>query len=310
MPADPVIGIAIPAYSRPELLERLIGTIPDPICAFVSDNAGSLQHSGLSLRERVVISPSSALIPMFANWNRALSLVSRDVTHVSIPSDDDLYLDGAFDHIRAAISAYKDVDIFVFGCDVVDEGGKASRGYRPPRLELLEPGQGFVRFRYGVEARMPGIVFRKAFLDRIGAFDERFALTASDSELIQRALLLGRSAFIPQVVGLYRVWAGNLTHSRQPTAQWMDEIDLWTDKISGLLEKGHQPSGMPLDIQVYKDEVYARNLLAGTRLLLDRKEYRAAHEFMRDRRRPRAASLRTRTKLLCCRTMLLRRHLS
>jgi hypothetical protein len=291
------IGVAVPAYSRPELLTQLLATIPGTHPVFVSDNNKSLRGSALALGSNTVLSHSEVLIPMFANWNRALAMVTGDVTHVLVPSDDDLYLPQAFDHLAGAIGDHPDADIFIFGCDLVDEVGHRRPGYVPEQLEVLEDGRGFWKFEHGVDARMPGVMFRKAFLDRIGAFDEQFQLTAADSDLIQRALLQGKAVFVPQVVGLYRVWAGSLTHSRLATAEWMREIDLWTDKIIRLIESGHRPAGAPLNLARYKAEIVARNLLAGVAGLIARHEYQAVLSFMAQQKVPAAAKLRTKFSL-------------
>ena len=291
------IGVAVPAYSRPELLTQLIGTIPATQPVFVSDNAGSMRSHSFAFGCNVTISHAETLIPMFANWNRALSLVTEQVTHVLIPSDDDLYLPQAFDHMATAISVHPDADIYVFGCDLVDGAGNQRRGYVPKCREFLDQGRGFFKFEHGVDARMPAVMFRKDFLAEIGAFDETFQLTAADSDLIQRALLLGRSVFVPRVVGLYRVWAGSLTHSRQATSEWMREIDLWTDKIIRLLENGQRPAGDVVDVERFKDEIVAQNLLSGIAGLIARGEYNSARAFISQFQVPASAKFRTKLSL-------------
>ncbi len=300
MSITPSIAVAVPAYSRPDYLKQLAATIPSSVRVFVSDNAGSMQMQNLALGDHVTISHADSLLPMFSNWNRALSLVDDRHTHVLVPSDDDLYLPHAFERIANAIRAHGDVDIFIFGCDLVDEFGNVRKGYVPAKSEVLEAGRGFGHFRWGVEARMPGVVFRKAFLDRIGAFDESFQLTAADSELIQRALLLGKAVFVPEVVGLYRVWAGSLTHSHQATDEWMREIHAWTNKIALLIQsiKGAAPPG--LDLANCKDEIVARNMLAGARGLLSRGEHGRARAFLRGRAIPRSANFKTKIRLARC----------
>lgn len=68
---------------------------------------------------------------------------------------------------------------------------------------LLSKRINYPEFLY---VRMPSVFFKKSFLDKIGYFDEKnFNLTAADSELIQRSLLLGKVAFIPKIVSSYRV---------------------------------------------------------------------------------------------------------
>lgn len=294
------IAVAIPSYSREELLLKLIESVPISWQVFVSDNDSSLLPMMRTFGPNVFVSHVPNLIPIFANWNRALSLVGAQTTHVLIPSNDDLFLPTICDSVTQAVSQYPAVDVFIFGCDFCDGEGGVWPGYRPKRLELLENGGGFLKFIRGVDVRMPGIVFRKEFLLRIGAFDERFQLTAADSELIQRALLLGTVLFVPKVIGLYRVWSGALTHSKQASDQWIDEVVLWTDKIANLLNSGHHPGNRHVNIQRFKDEILARNLLAGLHNLIAKNDLYSAKKFMARYPIPAKADLLTRIRLMRC----------
>lgn len=259
----PRVGVAVPTYRREGLLRELLATVPPQWRAWVSDNDASLAplpEGGLG--PGVVVSHAPTLVPMFANWNRALSLVDASVTHVLVPSDDDLFLPAAHDAVRSAVQAHPDADILVFGCDLVDEHGRVRVGYRPRKPAFYGPGEAFAVFRHGVDARMPGVVVKTDLIRRIGAFDERFQLTAADSDFIQRAMILGRCAFVPTVIGLYRTWAGSLTHARQASDEWMREIDLWTDKVAALLETSTVPALRRIDVRGLRDEIRARNISA------------------------------------------------
>lgn len=289
------IAVAIPTYKREELLRRLISTVPKDWDIYVSDNDASLKPLTRPLPG--VVSHSPTLISMFANWNRALSLVEPNATHVFIPSDDDLFLPNAGDSVRRTLEQHPNADIFVYGCDFFDENDKTWPGYRSKELRSFEPGEGFCVFSRGVDARMPGVLLRKAFLERIGAFDERFELTAADSDLIQRALLLGRSVFVPETIGLYRIWAGSMTHARVASDQWMKEIDLWVDKIGNLLDEGHMPAGHPIDVLRYKDEIYISNLRSGIHALKRQGRHVSAWRHVFSRRYPYRASIVSQAKL-------------
>ena len=292
------IAVAIPTYKRKDMLTRLIGSIPAEWHVYVSDNDSSLLPLCTPFGPHVMISHSPELVGMFANWNRALSLVDADCTHVFIPSDDDLFLPEARVAVAQAIDRHADADILVFGCDFFDENDRRWDGYVPSSLEAFGPGDGFLKFAAGVDARMPGVLIRLDLLKRIGAFDERLQLTAADSDLIQRALLLGRSVFVPQVIGLYRIWSGSLTHARQASDLWMQEVALWTGKIAELLRAGHQPASAKIDIDRYQGEIFASNLLAGTRNLIAKGEVKQALEFLNRHGTPHKMSLLTRLRLL------------
>ena len=234
---------------------------------------------------------------MLSGARRALSLVGPQATHVLIPSDDDLYAPGGFDVIRRTIEQHPEVDVFVFGCGVVDEFGTTRPGYAPQRLACFEPGHGFFVFEHGVTARMPGVVFRKAFLDRIGLLDEHYQLTAADSEWVHRALVLGRACFVPEVVAHYRVWSGSLTHARQATDLWVDEVKHWVQCTAALMERTHGAGFGGFDPARFQDEIVALNLLAGINGLLARGAHAEAGVFLRRQGVPRHARWRTRAQL-------------
>jgi hypothetical protein len=292
------IAVAIPTYKRVDLLRHLVKSIPDSIPIVVSDNEASMEHLELDFPSNAHIAHADGLLPIFANWNRALSLVGVDCTHVLIPSDDDEYLPGAFDIIGDTLAANPDADIYVFGCNFADETGRTWPGYCPSTLEKFGVGEGFANFARSVDARMPGVMFRREFLARIGAFDERFTLTAADSELIQRALVLGTSVFVPKVVGNYRVWTGSLTHARLATPHWMAEVDHWVDKVGALLAASDVPTLKGIDIARYKDEVYIANLRAGIGALKSNGRYLTAWRHAFAVRYPYRASPMSQIKLL------------
>ncbi len=291
------IGIAIPTYGREGMLRTLVNSIPDDWPVFVSDNNASMAPLASKFPSNVTISHAPQLLAIFANWNRALSLVSKECTHVFIPSDDDLYLSNCKAVVLSAIQKNPHADVFIFGCDLVDESGKVTKGYNPKALKVFQKGEGFLKFVSGVDARMPGVLFRRQFLDEIGPFDESFTLTASDSELIQRALLLGESVFVPTVIGLYRVWNGSLTYARQASDQWISEISLWTEKITALIKVSDQRVSRRFRAKRFRDEIMARNLLAGASNLLANNKYSEAHAFFCKYQIPRHAKLRTTLRL-------------
>lgn len=298
MSAHSEIAVAIPAYKRPAYLEALVATVPANVSVYVSDNESSLEGLLPELRANVHIAHVDRLLPIFANWNNALALVPASCTHIVIPSDDDLFTAGAFDTIEFTIAENPDVDVFVFGCDIIDESGRKRPGYVPRSLEKLEPGQGFLKFRNGVEARMPAVVFRHAFLKSIGGFDERFKLTAADSELIQRALLLGTSLFIPKIIGSYRVWAGGLTHSRQASDEWMSEISMWVEKIADIIRSKFGEEFHGKTTRQFQHEIIALNLLAGVNGLVDRNEFKQAKNFLHRYGIPAETSWHTRLRFM------------
>ena len=292
------IAVAIPTYQRLELLLALTQSLPADVPICVSDNDSSLSGQNSKFGNNVTLHHAERLLPIFSNWNRAVSFIPSDTTHVVIPSDDDLYLPNALQSIFQSIEKYPNADMLIFGCDLVDEHGNTWKGWQPKHEQLCPPGEGFLEFEHGVDARMPGVVFRTDFFRRIGGFDERFELTASDSEMIQRATLLGSTAFIPSVIGKYRVWTGSLTFSRQATDLWLNEVDYWTGKIADLLRSGHQPKSRKVNVDRFRDEIFANNLLAGLSNLRKKGEFEKARTFFAAHPAPRNISLRTHLRFL------------
>jgi hypothetical protein len=300
------IAVAVPTYNRFQLLRSLILSIPDAWSIFISDNDSSLLSGSCDFKSNVKISHADHLFSMFDNWNRALSLVDSDCTHVFITSDDDLYLPQAQIIIDNSLKKFPDVDVFVFGCDFIDENNRVRKGYKPTVLEVFEKGVGFNRFLRGVDARMPGILLRLDFLNKIGHFDTQLKITAADSELIQRALIMGKSVFIPESIALYRTWAGSATNATQTSDQWMQEIKLWTIKISNLLVKtGHKQGSSQKRLQKYRDEIFARNILSALGNLIAKEQYNDAQLFLSKYPIPSQARLLTSLRILRKRRLLM-----
>lgn len=287
-----MVVVAIPTYNRPLYLSQLIKSVPAEIPVFISDNGGLTPTDSLPSGRSVVIDKLDYVAPIFANWNNAVRLAAVTDGYVVIPSDDDLFLPGAFDVINRHIADYPNVDIFIFGVDIIDGNGSVIGNYSSKTLKQYGVGEGFCEFKFGVNARMPGVVFKQSFLDSIGYFDETLTLTAADSELVQRALLLGTAVFSPEKISAYRVWEGSLTSERQCSAQWVEEVDYWTAKIVALAEEvGFQK---PINWPEYRDEILAQNILAGMRLAIQQGNNRKAMELFRGARAQRHALLKTR----------------
>jgi hypothetical protein len=259
----PSIGVAIPTYRRDDQLHTLLQSLPARIPVYVSDNgctvSGQLKATFPAVVFRCV---NGDVVPMFANWNVAARMVSQD--WVLVPSDDDIYFPDSFDCIEGALAAHEDCDVLVFGHHVVGERYEILSSWKPDVLAVSEPGEGFIRFADGVAARMPSIAFRRALLQHLDYFDENMKITAADSDLIQRALLVGRTAFVPAYVSGYRVWGGGATSRTIGTAQWMADVDYWGSKVERLLANEPRYADRA---RLFRDETYAQNLAAGLRVL-------------------------------------------
>lgn len=241
---------------------------------------------------------------MFENWNAAAHMIQEDDAYFSVPSDDDVYLPHAFATIQNTISqwAHEGVDIFIFGHIVIDAEGVRSPGYCPAQLSVHEAPSGFRHFPFGVAARMPSIFIRKAFFDRIGGFDESFLLTASDSDFVQRALLSGKSLFVPAVVAGYRVWPGGATAQSRSSDAWMVEICRWANKTRSALTDLDSWMSLGVPPDRVGDEIVAANLLSAVHSLCRAREWDSADRLMRAYACLPYARRRTRLRLAWART--------
>ena len=292
------IAIAIPTYNRNNLLLRLISTIPNNVKVFISDNGSYVTPEIETQFNNLKVLKHSKVISIFENWNSALAAVN-DCDYLAIPSDDDLYVSDQFQTIQAVIDN-NDADVFVFGNNFVNENDQVTGSFCPDKLEVFESPNGFRKFRFGVDVRMPSVFFKKSFLDELGYFDEKlFTLTAADSELVQRALLTGKVIFVPEIVSSYRVWSGSLTDQRIASAHWMREVDAWTNKISSLaLVRLNDVEYSSFNWKQYKDEIFARNLLAGMSNLYKAKKYADLLTHFKTMRYPKHALLKTKLRIL------------
>lgn len=293
------ISIAIPSYNRKKLVDNLVSTIPDEVFVAVSDNGGYLKNGLESRVKNLKIDSHKEILDVFDNWNHALNMVLDHCDYVAMPSDDDLYLPGWFSVVKKYIECNEwGADIFVFGHKYIDGHDNYIGEYSHSELIVVDSPFGFLKYRYGVDARMPSVVFRSEFLKEIGSYDASlFKLTAADSELIQRALLIGKVVFAPEVISCYRVWDGSLTNNKVASTQWLKEIDMWTQKISKIgFEKTEFFTKKFSDN--YSDEIYARNLYAGLSNLFKRREYKEVLKFKKSTRWPSHALAKTKLRIL------------
>ncbi|QDZ90396.1 glycosyltransferase family 2 protein [Shewanella decolorationis] len=291
------VGIAIPTYNRKELLNGLLDSIPDGFHIYVSDN-GNFVTDFLKNNHRVNnIVTHNVVIPMFSNWNASIE-AAHGCDYIAITSDDDTYEKNAYAVVSKYVSEY-DADVFIFGHKYINGDSAVLGSYCPKRLELHASPNGLAEHFLGVDARMPSIFLKKTFLDEIGYFDDQtFTITAADSELIQRALLLGKVLYVPEVIASYRVWEGSLTNSTQATTKWLTEVDLWTKKIASLAVSSFSESTKNIyDWRLYSDEIFARNLLAGLSILYKQKSYKEISIHLKNNRIPQYASIKTKIRI-------------
>lgn len=279
------------------MITKLLDSIyTDQADIIISDNGNFLTETFKKNYPHVVILHLTDPIPMFSNWNNAISCV--ETPYMMIPSDDDLFLEDTFSTIHSYIDKFPDVDAFIFGHHCIDDTGNIMYTWKPESEMIFLPPLGFDIFKFGVAARMPSIVFRSEIIKSLHGFDESYKITAADSDLIQQVLLQGKTMFVPTVISCYRMWRGNLTSQKQASAEWLDEIRYWTKKIAPIAEQKFNQQGISFNSAQYCDEIFALNLLAGMRILRSQSDKLKTRLFFREQGLPRHATLKTKIKLL------------
>lgn len=287
------IGVAIPTYNRNLYLCKLLSSIPSHIPVSVSDNGNYVTKDIEQQYPNAVFSHHKEVLDVFDNWNAAATRLNTDWS--VIPSDDDVFFPEAFEVINNYINKYVDADLLIFGHQIIDEHDALSKGWQPQKEMVCKAPLGFEPFMYGVDARMPAVVFKTSLLKTLNYFDGQLKLTAGDSDLIQRALLAGKTVFIPECIGAYRIWSGGLTSKRNATKQWMQEIDYWQDKIGRLVEE-HKT--LPINVRQLKDEVYGRNVLSALQSLKTNGTIKNRIGFILNNRFPWRATWKTQAGIL------------
>lgn len=255
-----LLGVAVPTYHRPELLRKLLDSIPRDIPVAVSDNGSLLSDNFRSEFAHVAFRGTTEVVPMFSNWNNAARMQSAD--WICLPSDDDLYLPSAFDIARRAISSHPSADMVVLGHHLIDGDGKEFSSWQP-EMGFYPAPSGFSMFKYGVTARMPSIFFKRRIFERLGGFVDSLLLTAADSDFIQRAALVGNTLFVPEIISGYRVWEGSLTSKKIASTQWLEEIDQWCNNV----KQFDAMHGCGMYTRHLQDEIFLQNLTVGVTML-------------------------------------------
>jgi glycosyltransferase involved in cell wall biosynthesis len=290
------IGVAIPTYNRENYLRVLLNTIPDDVDVLISDNGNncSVQFKE-EYKNRRFIGTDYVIAPL-ENWNNAAS--NLDTEWICVACDDDIFFKNAFDEFRHYEAKYSDAEMIIFGHKNIDEEGNEINFWKVNSLQILEAPKGYDIFKYGVDARIIGVFFKKDLYNRIGKFDEIFKVTASDSDFIQRALLNCKSVFVPETIAGYRVWKNSSTEQTIATKDWMKEVFYWQSKVATELRKNNYNNQ---DIRKNTNEVIARNLFGGlSSLKKQNKSVFYSLRFLLQFRYPVFATVKTQLRIIAC----------
>lgn len=223
------LTICIPTYKRIDYLYKLLGTIPESIPVCISDN-GSFITNELDNYKNVQISHQKEVLGMFANWNKAIEMVKTK--WFVIPGDDDLFPNDAFEQLDFYLDKYSDCGMIIFGHEMIDENDVCTSKWVPAEERRFQSPDGIKEFIPTIRARVPSIIFNTEKAIECGLFNPNFNFTAADSLLMQQLALRSPYAFVPRILGKYRVWSTSFTNQKCYSVEWFDQLYLWQDIIS------------------------------------------------------------------------------
>lgn len=292
----PKIGVAIPSFKREKYLRILLATIPDDIDVVVSDNGNNYSTEFREEFSGCKFIGTNRVVDVIENWNNAAS--NLETEWICVASDDDIFFHNSFEMVEKYLLLYPDAELFIFGHKNINEHGDEINTWKINKPVIADAPGGYDVFKYGVDARVIGVFFKRDLYNRIGKFDERYKVTASDSDFIQLALLNAKSVVVPEVVAGYRVWTSSMTGQLITTKEWHHEVRYWQTKIAKELQDREFTKA---EIRKNTNEVIARNLLAGLTSLRKRNaDLFTSLNFLRQFQYPVFASVKTHLKILKC----------
>jgi len=290
------LTVVIPTYKRLDMLKKILDSIPRSIRVVVSDNGSSVPDSFILEYPEFKFFKTDRLLEALENWNHCIDLV--DTEWFTIPSDDDLYYHDSFEIISKYMDLNEKSDLIIFGHNVIDEKDNILSTWKPTNIFNIVPPGAYSTFKYGVDARFPGMIFKKKLVVSNDCFDTSYKITAGDSKLIQKCLLNGTVSFIAEVIAAYRVWPNNSTALTMASAAWLNEIDRWQEEILAVAESKYSEKGLTLSVKKIKDEVYARNFAGGISNKKKSAGFFSAMKFIFSNRYPYHANLKTQLRIV------------
>ena len=213
----PLWSVMIPAYNcakylRP-CLESILAQDPgvDQMEIEVVDDCSTEDEPESVVEEvgqgRVKFHRKSRNEGVTANFNTCVQRSSGELVHIL--HGDDYVLPGFYRTIEELAGRHPAVSFFHTRALVVDEAGR-TEGTSPPIENLESPGNDVANFYYTNPFRTAGVVIRRAFYEKEGAFNPKFVHVA-DWEMWVRAVFLGTGICSNETLAIYRSFVGNDT---------------------------------------------------------------------------------------------------
>lgn len=290
------LTVVIPTYNRNDYLIKILNTIPKNENVVIGDNGGSVTEAIIKQYPDFSFIRPAKKLNMFENWNFCINHVKTK--WFIIPSDDDMFYSGAFKKIENALNNYSDANIILFGHKVINASDDELSSWKSEKIEMLESPHGYNYFKYGVDARLPAIIFKTDVAKSYGLFDESYEYTAADSLLIQKCMLYGKAVILPEIIAAYRVWPDNFTNKHISTPDWLTKIDRWQNEIGTAAKIVYNKLNKEINTVQIKDEVYARNLLGGVASKKAKSGFMGAYLLVKSVRFPLKAKLITQMRII------------
>ena len=215
-PRPPVITIAIPAYSRPQLLREALTSIAaqqgfEDFEVVVCDD-GNLTETRLAVEQcglpNIRYYINRPRLGAIANWNRGIHLAAGSWVTV-LHEDDTLFpwfLATVAPHLKAGVAA-----VAVRSVQGSRPPTLAPPGGRPAKPRAYAPAW----FLKGAMTPFPGVVFPRELALRLGGFDPRQGGIA-DYAFWYALACAGRIEVLPETAAFYRVGDGQWTEREWP----------------------------------------------------------------------------------------------
>jgi glycosyltransferase involved in cell wall biosynthesis len=286
----PVLSIGVPAYRRPQLLERALRSVVD------GRNAESAARVELLVSDNSPDVTQSVVEPLLARWPGPTRYIANRPDIGAVPNfnqcieratgrfflllhDDDFLLPGGVDRVVRNLAAWPSDDATptLFGVQVVDIDGRLRRHQGVREEVRLTPARALRRVLSDSSfVRIPAIVVRRDELMAIGGFDPTVG-NPTDFDLLIRLFARHGVRCVPETSAAYTIHPDAAT-SAMFHAGMIDTLARIFDRAAGM---GVLP---PAVVRRCEADWFHQFILAGTYRPLragDTRQARAVFDLMR-----------------------------
>jgi glycosyltransferase involved in cell wall biosynthesis len=239
---EPAVTFVVPNHNGARFLrETLASILAQQYCEFLvvlADNQStddSVRIAESFNDPRLSIAPSTRLLSMAENWNRALGLVRTPFGVLA--HADDVYEPPYVETMRALLEAHPDA--FAAHCYVtnIDEDGATLRDLPVERYkrQFWPPGDTYCRsacdeaawLRRGNYVSAPSVMYRMSAVQAIGEFEPRFHFVTDWEYWLRGVFAHFRLAGTRQRLVRYRRHGGSQTRAAEANlSRYAEEIDV------------------------------------------------------------------------------------